>query len=262
MKIKSVIILLLCWVVYGCANRKYTSITQAAVTVDENKDVITDTLEFFDVARKRLIPVAFYRTASSTKQPLVILNHGYNGNHNGYSYKGYSYIANNLAKHGYFVVSIQHDLVDDAPMPATGDIQLRKPFWDRGAQNILFVINQLKGRYTNLDLNNVTLIGHSNGGDMAMLFAHEHPEMVSNVISLDNRRVALPRTNHPQVFSIRSSDQKADAGILPSEEEQTQYNIRIVKLKHTVHNNMSDSGNEKQKAEINGLIMDFLNIKL
>jgi pimeloyl-ACP methyl ester carboxylesterase len=256
------LILLLCLFICACADRKLAPITQAGIVKDENKDVITDTLSFFDTARKRLIPLAFYRTASSTKQPVAIINHGYAGANRGYTYKAYSYIANNLARNGYFVVSIQHDLAGDPEMPATGNIQLvRKPFWERGSQSIGFVINQLKSRYTNLDLSNITLIGHSNGGDMVMLFAYEHPELISNVISLDNRRVAFPRTNRPRIFSIRSSDQKPDPGVLPTEAEQKKFNMKIVGLKHTIHNDMGDSGTDKQKAEINDYIMDFLQIK-
>lgn len=215
----------------------------------------TDTLTLFDQARNRAVPLVMYSgTKPVKKQKLVILNHGY-----GMPNTAYSSIANNLAAHGYYVVSIQHDLPGDQPIPNTGNVyETRKPFWDRGVQNILFVIQQLKTRKPGLDYSNIILIGHSYGADIVMLFAQEHPEAVAKVISLDNRRVPIPRISHPQLFSLRSSDQPADAGVLPTAEEQSKYHIRIVALPHTIHNDMGDNGTPAQKEEINKYILEFL----
>ena len=44
-------------------------------------------------------------------------------------------------------------------------------------QDILFVMSELEKTNPNLDLSKVTLIGHSNGGDISMLFATTHPEL-------------------------------------------------------------------------------------
>ena len=164
-----------------------------------------------------------------------------------------------LASQGYFVASIQHELPTDELLPMTGKPQeVRRPNWERGALNILFVVEELKKRKPNLDYKHLTLIGHSNGGDMSMLFAHKYPEMVDKIISLDNRRMTFPRVKQPKIYSLRSSDQLADEGVLPTTEEQQKYGIKIIKLKNTIHNDMDDHANADQRKEINGYILDFL----
>jgi hypothetical protein len=77
------------------------------------------------------------------------------------------------------------------------------------------------------------------------------------VITLDNRRVPFPKANHPKIFSIRSGDQPADPGVLPSAEEQQKFNIKIVKV-NTAHDDMGGMGTEAQKMEINNYITDYL----
>ncbi|MDR3694556.1 serine aminopeptidase domain-containing protein [Mucilaginibacter sp.] len=222
-----------------------------------------DTLTWVDSSRNRTIPLAIYNREDLTNikynlhkniyKKLVILNPGYGGTRN-----DYGYIANNLAIKGYLVVVVQHDLPTDDPLPQTGDIyKLRKPFWDTGVKSVLFVTARLKKEYPGLDYHNIILIGHSNGGDIAMLIANEYPDFAKMVITLDNRRVPLPKRARPGVFSIRSSDQPADPNVLPSEQEQKKYGNRIVKV-NTKHNDMGGMGTDVQKREINGLINDFL----
>jgi dienelactone hydrolase len=215
----------------------------------------------FDELRDRIIPVAYYSTESETKpakQKIVIVSHGYWQNKPG-SYLAYSYLAEFLASKGYFVASIQHELPKDDLIPATGIPQVvRRPFWDRGADNILFVINELKKSKPELDFKEITLIGHSNGGDMTALFPQKYPDVVTRIITLDNRRMALPRLKHPQVYSLRSSDQPADEGILPTAAEQQQFGIRIIQLPNTLHNDMDDHASTAQRKEINEYILTFL----
>ncbi|MGY0035924.1 hypothetical protein [Pedobacter sp. NJ-S-72] len=104
-----------------------------------------DTLNWVDQSRNRLVPIAVYDAAKSTYNgKVVILNHGYWANRWG-SFKAYSYLANYLASKGYTVVSIQHELTSDELIPKTGNIyETRKPIWERGVQNIVFVISQLR----------------------------------------------------------------------------------------------------------------------
>ena len=191
-------------------------------------------------------------------QKLVLFSHGYAENIPGAN-KGYSYLTKKLASKGYFVVSIQHELPTDDLIPKTGIPQVvRRPNWERGAENILFVLNELKKINPDLDYKHLILIGHSNGGDMSVLFAHKYPDLVDKIISLDNRRMELPRTSHPKIYSLRSSDQPADEGVLPTVAEQEKFGITIIKLPNTIHNVMSDRGNKKQKREINDYVMRFL----
>jgi hypothetical protein len=92
-----------------------------------------------------------------------------------------------------------------------------------------------------------------------MLLAHEYPELVDKVISLDNRRMPLPRTRKPRVYSLRSGDQPADKGVLPDAAEQAALGIRIVKLPAIRHDDMLDGeATEAQKQEMNGFISAFL----
>jgi pimeloyl-ACP methyl ester carboxylesterase len=217
-----------------------------------------DTLTLFDQSRNRQIPVAMYKPKTN-RPPIVILSHGYAQNRSG-SYLMYSYLTDYIASKGYFVVSIQHELPTDSLIPSTGVPQIvRRPFWDRGADNILFVINQLKKSKPELDFKHITLIGHSNGADMAALFPQKHPDIVNKIITLDNRRMALPRTTKPRVYSLRSSDQPADEGVLPTDADQKQYGMKIIKLPNTLHNDMDDHATNEQRAEIRKYIMEFLN---
>ena len=183
-----------------------------------------DTLQLFDSARNRIIPVAYYSpTVKNTKQQLVIFSHGYGANKGG-DYLAYSYLTEFLAAKGFFVASIQHELPTDSLMPTQGIPQVvRKPFWERGVENILFVMNSLRKSHPNVDFTHITLSGHSNGGDMTALFAKKYPEKISKIITLDNRRVALPRTTKPRVYSLRSSDQAPDEGVVPTAEEQKKF---------------------------------------
>jgi predicted esterase len=217
--------------------------------------------EWLDSTRNRLVPVAFYLPKNKetyTNAPIVIISHGYNRNLPGTN-KAYSYFAENLALQNYFVVSIQHELPTDDELPMTGNVQeTRKPFWERGAENIGFVIKTLKAKYPQLDYNKIILLGHSNGGDMSVLFTVKNPNLVYKLITLDHRRMVIPRVKSPQIMSLRSSDQLADDGVLPSEDEQINLGIKIVKLPTTIHNEMNDGATEEQKKEMWNYILTFI----
>ena len=102
-------------------------------------------LDMFDKTRGRNIPTVIYQGKTINKPLIVIISHGYT-----FKNTEYSFIANALASGGYFVVSIQHDLQSDALSPKRRTLwgrtlwERRKPFWERGVKNILFVITELK----------------------------------------------------------------------------------------------------------------------
>ena len=250
--------ILFCFFLLSCTSHKNTTNTKVN---NQAFKVKSDRASWLDSSRNRLIPVAFYSPIVKDKisnQKLVIVSHGYGENKPGAN-KSYSYLTKKLASKGYFVVSIQHELPTDDLLPLTGIPQVvRRSNWERGAENILFVLNELKRIKPELDFKHVNLVGHSNGGDMTVLFAHKYPNLANKIISLDNRRMELPRTFQPKIYSLRSSDQPADEGVLPTVEEQKKFGIKIIKLPNTILNDMNDRGNKRQKKEINTYILGFL----
>lgn len=220
-----------------------------------------DTIKLYDQSRQREIPIAIYKPTSkvSGKQKLIIFSHGY-GQNKGGDYLAYSYLTEFLAIKGFFVVSIQHELATDSILPLTGNPQIvRRPFWERGADNILYVINEVKKTNPDLDIKHITLVGHSNGGDMTALFPQKYPNIVEKIITLDNRRMPFPKTKKLKVYSLRSSDQPADEGVLPTENDAKKYKMKIVKLANTTHNEMDDNANDEQRKEIQEYILSFIN---
>ena len=194
----------------------------------QGTNIVLEKHVLFDAARKRPVPVAVYTDPARKviARPLAIISHGY-----GIPDTAYSFIANHLASNGYYVVAVQHDVPGDAPLPMSGNAyEDRKPSWERGVQDILFVVAALKESHTELDYAHLLLIGHSQGGDTSLLFAQEHAEMVYALISLDSRRMPFPRSNRPHILSLRSSDQQPDAGVIPNAEEQGRFGMEIVKL--------------------------------
>ncbi|MBB6369824.1 alpha/beta fold hydrolase [Chryseobacterium shigense] len=238
---------------YNCTSKK---------NLDSYRNYKTklDTLTLFDTGRNRKIPVAFYSPETDQKIPgqqVVIFNHGYGAN-KGNDYFVYSYLTQKLASKGYFTVSIQHELPTDELLPVEGNLQVvRMPFWERGTENILFVLNELKKSRPDLDYKHLTLIGHSNGGDMVALFAGKYPSLVHRVITMDNRRMYLPRTSLPRIYTLRSNDYPADAGVLPSPEEQKKYHITVQPTQIN-HGHMDNKGSEEEKEILNNFILEYI----
>ncbi|RAJ05172.1 hypothetical protein LX64_02326 [Chitinophaga skermanii] len=227
-----------------------------------SSDLVVESDSLYDKARKRGIPVMLYHDQSfKERQPVMIISHGYNANQ-GSPYMGYSFIAYHYAVKGYFVISIQHELATDPLIPREGEIKVvRMPFWQRGADNILFVRDYYLKKYKNLDPQNITLVGHSNGGDMSVLFAKEHPNFVQNLITLDHRRMDVPRSATPRLLSLRSSEFTADEGVFPSPADIQQYKMDIVQMQNTQHADFSDAGPAFTKGQILAQMDRFLQEK-
>lgn len=241
----------------SCLNIKTTA---AKDPVTPNPKIKIDTTNLYDFSRSRIIPVAFYSrdTDKNIKnQKVVIFSHGY-GENKGGDYLIYSYLTENLASKGYFVVSIQHELPTDELLSMEGDLQItRKSNWERGVDNIHFVLGELKKMHPQLDYNHLTLIGHSNGGDMTVLFAHKYPDLVFRIISMDNRRMPLPRSSNPKIFTLRSNDYPADEGVLPTVRGQRRYGI-TVQFVPVNHGNMDDDASPEEREIMNGYIEKYL----
>ncbi|MEI3790593.1 MULTISPECIES: alpha/beta hydrolase [unclassified Chryseobacterium] len=216
----------------------------------------------FDNSRNRSVPITIYDNNQTDQgKKIVIFNHGYGFNKGG-DYKIYSKICKFMANNGYFVISIQHELPTDDLLSMEGDLyKTRMPNWQKGEANIGYVIEECKNKYPNLNWNDITLMGHSNGGDMAILFVRDHADLIKNVISLDHRRVPIPRIAKPRILSLRGYDYPADPGVIPTPEEQAKYGIKIIYFKNIRHTDMDDKGTQDQSNEINNQVIDFLNGK-
>ncbi len=149
--------------------------------------------------------------------PVVILSHG-----NTVRFTEYSFLANVFAARGYMVVSIQHDLETDEPMVTKVGEQYvgRGMQYNRGIANIMFAIDQLKKLQPNSDYRHLTMVGHSNGGDISMYFAKRYPELIKKVVTLDNLRVPFMTDGKFKILSFRSKDPvfKADPGVVPDDD--------------------------------------------
>lgn len=217
------------------------------------------TLTLYDSVRQRpvAVDVAMRRDvemradAGMTTMPVVIINHG-----NTVRFTEYSFLSNFFAGRGYLAISIQHDLASDAPLvtkngePYVG----REPVYTRGVANILFAIHEVAKRQPHADYKHLTLVGHSNGGDIAMYFAKEHPGMVADVITLDNLRVPLQGAF--RILTFRSKDPQfvPDAGVVPQGGGK---DVTVVNTKYR-HTDMSDRGPDSMKLGIEETLSKFL----
>lgn len=252
---KNILIVILSLTLIQCSTNK-----QIISKTSENTRFKLDTLTLFDQNRNREIPIAIYQPNDKNKSNKIpiIFSHGY-GENNGEDYlETYTYLTEFLASKGYFVISIQHELKTDELLAMTGKLkETRRPNWERGVENIFYVLQEIKNKYPELKFNKMSLIGHSNGGDMSVLFAHRYPNLANKIISLDNRRMELPRTSNPKIYTLRSKDYPADEGVLPTYEEQKKYNI-TVQFTDINHSNMDNDANETERKYMTTKILDYL----
>jgi hypothetical protein len=223
-----------------------------------------EALSFFDTARQRPIAVdlavrrdyEMKANAGYWKLPVAIISNG-----NTVKNTEYSFLANVLAARGYLVASIQQDLPTDPPLVTTVGLPYvgRRAVYEKGEANILFVLGQLKNLQPNADYDHLTLVGHSNGGDIAMFCAKHHPGLVSKVITLDNLRVPFVLSDKLKILSFRSKDPnfKTDPGVLPTPEQAKADGIDIVNTRFQ-HTDMSDRGPDSVKEKIQATLDAFL----
>src|SRR5216684_1248565 len=223
-----------------------------------------DTLNLLDVARQRPVAVdlavrrdyEMKANAGYWKLPVAIISNG-----NTVGNTEYSFLANVLAARGYLVASVQQDLPTDPPLMTKVGLPYvgRQAVYERGEANILFVLEQLKKLQPNADYGHLTLVGHSNGGDISMFCAKRHPELVSKVITLDNLRVPFVLDHKLKILSFRSKDPnfKTDPGVLPTVQQAKADGIDIVNTKFQ-HTDMSDRGPDAVKETIQATLDEFL----
>jgi hypothetical protein len=224
-----------------------------------------ETLTFNDPARDNrpvAVDIAVRRdkelqaNAGMITLPVAILNHG-----NTVKFTEYSFLANIFAARGYLAVSIQHDLPTDAPLVTkVGEIYVgRLPQYQRGIANIRFAVDEMKKIEPNADYDRLTMVGHSNGGDISMYFAKMYPDEIKKVVTLDNLRVPFMTDGRFKILSFRSKDPvfKPDPGVIPNEEVCEKSGITVVQTGYQ-HTDMSDRGPDDAKNSIQGMLDKFL----
>jgi hypothetical protein len=239
-------------------------LTTAAYFTASKWAIRHETLTFFDASRNRPVQVdiavrrdrEMQANAGMLTLPVAILNHG-----NTVKFTEYSFLANVFAARGYMAVSIQHDLDTDAPLVTkVGELYVgRLPVYERGVENIQFAVRQLKKIQPNSDYDHLTLVGHSNGGDISVFYAKEFPDQVKKVVTLDNLRVPFMTDGKFKILSFRSHDSvfKPDPGVVPDEDICEKAGITVVNT-GAQHTDMSDRGPEPLKEKIQTLLDKFL----
>lgn len=184
---------------------------------------------------------------------VAIVSPGY-----GLSGSDYSFVTNRLNEMGYLVVALQ-DSVGGVTLDRNAPVSPQVQAMARVAsKSISTVISEAEVRYPQFDWQHLLLVGHSLGGDSSAQFAADNPNRVSGVISLDSRRVSLPRVVGIHVLTIRASDTIADPGVLSNEEERSRFHTCVVHIEGSRHNDMQDGGSEQLKTKITSAIDTFL----
>jgi len=224
-----------------------------------------ETLTFYDASRDNrpvAVDVAVRRdkelqaNAGMITLPVAILNHG-----NTVQFTEYSFLANVFAARGYMTISIQHDLPTDGPMVTkAGELYVgRQPQYLRGIANIKFAAEEMKKVQPNADYDRLTMVGHSNGGDISMYFAKMYPDHIKKIVTLDNLRVPFMTDGRFKILSFRSKDPqfKADPGVIPAAEVCEKAGITVVNTDFQ-HNDMRDTGPDQAKTSIKDMLEKFL----
>jgi predicted esterase len=230
--IRKLVVFLVWWLACSCA---FAVVQRTSLMIEE--------------FRGRRIPVEIYRSDKTEDLPVVVINHGYGLVKN----TDYSFLANPLANLGYTVVSIQHDLPSDLPLPRSGSLfEKRKPWWERGVQNIDFVLNELRKETPSLRLDRIVLIGHSNGGDIAMMFADQCPDRVAKIVSFDSLRYPFPTSGLIPILHFAATDTTADRGVVPIQ------GVETVVIDGVKHKDFSDQGPPSVRVAVLQAMIPFL----
>ncbi|MBE0458209.1 MAG: alpha/beta hydrolase [Pseudoalteromonas prydzensis] len=218
----------------------------------------------FDEARGRSIPTHITLPAHSThcsqqtKCPVAFVNAGY-----GIAHTDYQFAVDVFTAKGYLTIAVAHELKNDPALNSNPPyMATRIENWHRGVVTLKFLVEQLSAKYPAYDFSQLTLFGHSNGGDISALYAAIYPKQVSQIITLDHRRMLLPRNDAIRVLTLRGSDYPADHQVLLNKDELVQYPVTQITIKNSRHNDMYDGGPKWLVARMAKEIDAFLNNKI
>ncbi|MDK2596009.1 alpha/beta hydrolase [Pseudoalteromonas obscura] len=213
-----------------------------------------------DKERNRAVPIEIQSPKTNSHChakkpcPVAFISAGY-----GVPHQDYQFLSETLTNLGYFSVAIRHELKTDPPLSVSGNLfQTRQENWLRGAKTIEFVRTKLAPSYPQYDFDNLLLVGHSNGGDLSALLINQGKSYISGLVTLDHRRVPLPRNINVSVLSIRASDFPADEGVLYSSRELKTYPGCVIEVPESRHNDMTDHGPIWLKQKIQRLLGGYL----
>lgn len=231
----------------------------------------------FDKIRHRQVPILIYTPANPKESlPVVIFNPGYQDqkdlsrSDNILAYRKWEYLAKYFTDKNYAFIAIQHDLPGDTDGLETIDPKLpateaRHHLWIRGEQNIFFVINELKQKFSEFSFDKFIIAGHSNGGDIAKFFSNNHEEAISSVISFDARRCPIRAGVKQRLLMFEATDTSTDIGVIPDEgtqEHPKRINLEwiIIKPKDAFHTSYrGDLITKELKEKVLKAIEFFLN---
>ena len=161
---------------FGVAATWRTQPADAAAILDRPEGAATlyaDALWGFDMDALPLNGLAWYAADAPARLPVVLIAHG---NHAAGqdSDPGYAYLAEHLASRGMFVTSVDENFLNGDAMHDFGGAEMDVRAW-----LLLQHLEVLRGwnsdsghpLHTRLDLDRVALIGHSRGGEAAVLAA-------------------------------------------------------------------------------------------
>src|ERR1700694_3256953 len=122
-----------------------------------------------------------------------------------------------------------------------------------------FAVEEMKKVQPNADYDHLTIVGHSNGGDISVYFAKMYPDQIKKVVTLDNLRVPFMTDGRFKILSFRSKDPrfKTDPDVIPPEEVREKSGITVVQTGYQ-HTDMSDRGPDNVKSTIQGMLEKFL----
>ena len=209
-------------------------------------------LNLFDNSRARPVPVIIYTPENAIDNlPIVIFGPGYQKQEHLINpdfideYKQWEYLAEYFTSKGYAFISIQHDIIGDNDGLEFIDKSLaqsvaRKHLWIRGEMNILFIIKELKQKFSNFNFDKFIISGHSNGGDIAKFFANNRSETISSVIIFDARRCPIADNSKQKLLMFEAGDTSTDIGVIPdegTEKDPKRINLEwmIIKPKDALH---------------------------
>lgn len=202
--------------------------------------------------------------------PVIFLNHA-----SCVAMTDYAFLAEDLASHGYVVISIQHDLKGDAEGPL---------FWEsrscsRNAKvidNLLYVFEWLKQQEEPLfrrkiDLNRIGFIGHSLGANSLLFWVNRSLDMVEKdtrrsllyrqdgkdvrecLVLMETTRFAFPSNSQYPIFFLFAEEREAYHRNTGALEQMLQAGHKVRYYKGSTHTSFMDHGyvNPSLPKEIN-----------